>query len=99
MSPEAKIMGQAGRQARRLSAVVVVLGLTMTAVPVSAQQTPAAPHPAGSAAGQTRAGEPCSYRPIATDAAIAARAAYDIFCGKGLDPDKPVNLKKVTETR
>ncbi|WP_178130644.1 CHAT domain-containing tetratricopeptide repeat protein [Reyranella sp. CPCC 100927] len=51
-----------------------------------AQQTPAAPQPAGAPAGQSRAGEACTYKAVGVDQALAARGAYDIFCGKALDP-------------
>ncbi len=87
MSGRTAAMTHADRQVRRATLLAAAGLVLVTAVdPARAQQAPAASRPAGAAAGQTRAGEPCAYRPAGADAAIAARAAFDIFCGKGLDP-------------
>ncbi|HJQ57276.1 MAG TPA: hypothetical protein VJ890_10240, partial [Vineibacter sp.] len=74
---------------------MAVLGVTLAVALGSSaawaqKPAPEAAKPAGASAGQTRAGEPCVYRPVNADPTIAARAAYDIVCGKALDPSARV---------
>ncbi len=42
--------------------------------------------PAGTPAGQTRAGEACSYVPVPSEPTIPARLVVDIRCGAAIDP-------------
>ena len=46
----------------------------------------AQPAPQGTPAGQTRAGEPCAYLPVTSEANLRARQVVDIKCGTANDP-------------
>ncbi len=72
----------------RWSGLPIMAGLAVLAVigAAGAQPAPAQSRPGGAPAGQTRAGEACTYHAIGADPAMVARGAYDIFCGKALDP-------------
>jgi len=73
---------RAGGQALPLAGLALIAAIGAA----SAQQTPVAPQSVGPSAGQTRAGEACTYKAVGVDQAVSARGAYDIFCGKALDP-------------
>lgn len=65
-----------------MSAFIRPLGIAAALVLALCSATVWAQAPQGSSAGQTAAGEPCVYRPIAADTAMGAQASYEILCGK-----------------
>jgi len=67
----------------RWCAPIAALILALVAAgPAAAQQSA----PPVTKAGQTRAGEPCEFRPGSGEAALRARLSVNIHCGKGSDP-------------